>query len=169
MEAFMPLTLHRRSLMLTAAAAGLVTSLPASKAGAATTHEVQMLNVHPENRRLRQVFLPRLIVVQPGDTVRFVATDKTHNSASIDGMIPEGAAEWKGKINDDVEATIDVAGFYGYQCTPHASTGMVGLIVAQGDGMMDNYDAAKGVRQRGRARAVWEEIWEEVDAMDFTA
>ena len=73
----------------------------------------------------------------------------------------------EGAINDDIEITVSVPGFYGYKCTPHATVGMVGLIVVQGDGMMDNREAAQGVRQRGRARQVWDEIWEEVDGMDL--
>ena len=81
-------------------------------------------------------------------------------------MIPDGVDGWDGKINDEVEATLDQPGFYGYQCTPHASVGMVGLVIVEGEGMMDNLEAAQGVRQRGKARAVWEEIWEEVAAME---
>ena len=32
-----------------------------------------------------------------GDTVTFESVDKGHNSASIKGMIPDGAEAWKGK------------------------------------------------------------------------
>ena len=37
------------------------------------------------------VFEPSLLKITPGDTVKFLATDKTHNAESIAGMIPEGA------------------------------------------------------------------------------
>ncbi|MEM6634677.1 MAG: pseudoazurin [Pseudomonadota bacterium] len=134
---------------------------------AQTTHEVQMLNKHPENRRLSMVYLPRVLVVQPGDTVSFVGVDRGHNSASVDDMIPEGAEAWDGKINDDISVTLEAPGFYGYQCTPHASVGMVGLVIVEGEGMMDNLETAQGVRQRGKAKQSWEEIWEEVAGMEF--
>ena len=151
-----------------AAAATTVLAAP-SLVRAATTHEIQMLNKHPEDSKLRQVFFPRIQVVEAGDTVSFVSVDKGHNSASVDGMLPDGAEEWKSKISADIELTLDAPGFYGYNCVPHASVGMVGLIVVKGDGMMDNFEAAKEVRQRGRAKRVWEEIWAEVDGLNLTA
>lgn len=157
-----------RRASLRMAAAGAALALTPALARAQATHEIQMLNVHPENKRLRQVFYPRIQVIQPGDTVTFVAVDKAHNSASIDGMIPDGADGWNGKINEDVSATLTTPGFYGYQCTPHATVGMVGLVVVEGDGMLDNLDAAMSVRQRGKAKASWDEIWEEVSGMGLT-
>jgi hypothetical protein len=45
---------------------------------------------------------------------------------------------------------------------------MVGLIVVQGDGMMDNLAAAQDVRQRGRASAAFDEIWAEAAEMGLT-
>ncbi len=155
-----------RRLVLASTAAVLATP---SLVRAATTHEVQMLNQDPDNPRLRNIFLPRVLRVQPGDTLSFLSVDRGHNSAAIDGMVPEGGATWDGRINEDISVTLETPGFYGYQCTPHASAGMVGLVIVEGDGMMDNYEAAKEVRQRGRARNVFEEIWEEVAAMDLPA
>ena len=34
------------------------------------------------------VFEPALVKVAPGDTVKFVATDKGHNAETIKGMLP---------------------------------------------------------------------------------
>lgn len=126
-----------------------------------------MLNADPDNPRVRQVFVPRILVVQPGDTVKFTAVDRGHNSATVEGMIPEAAEGWDGRINEEVEVVLDQPGIYGYQCTPHASVGMVGIVVVEGEGMLDNLEAAQEVRQRGRARAVWEEIWAELEEMDL--
>lgn len=136
---------------------------------AATTHTVQMLNVDPDDRKKRMVFAPRILVVQPGDTVVFEPTDRGHNSAAIDNMLPDGAEPWNGRINEEVEVTLDQPGFYGYICPPHQAMGMVGLVIVEGDGMMDNAEAARAVRHRGRAADAWDEIWAEVDAMDLTA
>ncbi|MDX8354756.1 pseudoazurin [Cognatiyoonia sp. IB215182] len=160
----MPFHFTRRAAIATSAAALLVRPVLAQEP---VMHEVQMLNVDPDDPRARQVYIPRILVAQPGDTVKFVSVDRGHNSESVPEMMPDGAENWEGAINDDIEVTVSVPGFYGYKCTPHASVGMVGLIIVQGDGMMDNREAAQGVRQRGRARQVWDEIWEEVDGMDL--
>jgi len=154
----------RRTAIASSAAALLARPAVAQDAA---VHEVKMLNVAPDNPRARQVFLPRIVVAQPGDTIRFVAVDRGHNSESIPEMMPEGAEAWEGAINDEIEVTVDVPGFYGYKCTPHATVGMVGLVIVQGEGMMDNLDDAQSVRQRGRARQVWDEIWEEAAELDL--
>ena len=44
------------------------------------------------------------------------------------------------KINKQVDVVFDVPGFYGYQCKPHANMGMIGLIVVEGDSMLDNLE-----------------------------
>ncbi|MEM9852469.1 MAG: plastocyanin/azurin family copper-binding protein, partial [Pseudomonadota bacterium] len=125
----MPINLTRRAML---AASATFTTLAATgmtaRAAGHATHTVEMLNTHPEDRRLRMVYYPRVLKVAAGDTVNFKSVDRGHNSASIDGMIPEGAEEWDSKIGDDVEVTFNTPGVYGYQCTPHASAGMVGLI-----------------------------------------
>ncbi len=160
----MTLKMTRRTAIATGTAALLARPALAQDA---TVHEVQMLNADPENPRTRMIFLPRVVVAQPGDTIKFIATDRGHNSESIEEMMPEGVEGWEGDINDDVEFVVETPGFYGYKCTPHNSVGMVGLVIVQGDGMSDNLEAAKDVRQRGKARQIWDEIWEEVDALDL--
>ncbi|MCV6584204.1 MAG: pseudoazurin [Marinibacterium sp.] len=156
----------RRSVLALSAALVALMAAPAF-AQDAQTHVVQMLNKHPEDKKQRMVFHPRVIKIAPGDTVVFESTDKGHNSQSIKGMIPDGAEPWNSKINTDVEITFDQPGVYGYRCTPHAAMGMVGLVIVEGDGMLDNLDAAKSVKQRGRSKAAFEEIWQEADDAGF--
>lgn len=156
---------RRTALVSTAAAAGFLAAPTLVRAQ--TMHEVAMLNQDPDDRSKRNVFLPRLLAIEPGDTVTFLATDRGHNAATVRGMVPEGGTEWNGKINEEISVTLETPGVYGYQCTPHAALGMVGLIVVQGDGMFDNLEEAQGVRQRGRAQQAWAEIWEELDAMNL--
>lgn len=128
-----------------------------------TTHEVLMLNVHPDNRRERQVFYPDLLRVNVGDTVKFIAEDRGHNAAVNERMMPEGGDTWDGRINQDVEVTFTTEGAYGYECTPHASAGMIGLILV-GD-VSGNYEDLKGQRVRGRAADRFEDIFERADAL----
>lgn len=126
---------------------------------AAETHEVKMLNKDPDDRKIRNVFIPSLLRIKPGDTVRFVSVDKGHNTESIKGMIPDGAEKWKSKISKDFELTFEKPGVYGYRCTPHYALGMVGVVIVEGDGWDANLEAAKGVRQRGKAKKVFDAIW----------
>ncbi|MEL6647952.1 MAG: pseudoazurin [Pseudomonadota bacterium] len=156
----MTLALSRRTLLMAGTAALIARPAISEEA---TTHVVEMLNKDPEDPKQRMVFKPAFLVVKPGDTVQFVSADKGHNSEIIDDMIPEGAEGWKGRINDDIEVTLETPGFYGYKCTPHVGTGMVGLIVVEGDGMMDNLEAAQDVRHRGQAKKRFEALWEQAE------
>ena len=74
------------------------------------------------------VFEPAVLKINVGDTVNFIATDAAHNSASLPGMIPDGAKAWSSDLSKDISVTFDVAGLYAYQCTPHSIMAMVGVI-----------------------------------------
>jgi pseudoazurin len=116
--------------------------------------EVKMLNKGAEGL---MVFEPALVKIEPGDTVKFVASDKSHNAESIKGMLPEGAAPFAGKMNEDVVATFDKPGAYGVKCMPHYAMGMVALVVV---GKPDNLDAVKALPQTGKARQVFAALFE---------
>ena len=161
------MAISRRSIVVSLAAlAALPPQLAFAGSHAGLT--VEMLNRHPDDRKLRNLFLPRLLVVEPGQSVLFKSADRGHNSASVKGMIPDGATAWKGRLGKDIAVTFDIPGFYGDVCTPHTSMGMVGMVVVTGDGMMDNYDSARAVRQRGKAAKVFDEIWAEAAAQGLT-
>lgn len=116
-------------------------------AASAAEHEVKMLNKGAQGV---MVFEPQVLAIAPGDTVKFVAADKGHNAESLAGMIPEGAEPFKGKMNQDVTIAFDKPGVYGYQCKPHYTMGMVGLVVV-GDAA-PNLDQAKAVVHKGKAK-----------------
>jgi pseudoazurin len=109
--------------LLTAAALMIVSAL----AAAAAEHHVQMLNKGSEGQLM--VFEPSFLQIAVGDTVSFVPTDRGHNAETIKELIPRGGTAFKGKINEELSVTFDVAGAYGYKCAPHFGMGMVGLIV----------------------------------------
>ena len=88
-------------------------------------HTVRMLNIGPGGS---MVFDPPVIKVSVGDTVHFKATDLSHNSASIQDMIPAGASAWAGALNEDVSVKLESEGVYVYQCDPHLVMAMVGVI-----------------------------------------
>jgi len=102
----------------------------------AISHEVKMLNSGSEGF---MVFEPAVLRAEVGDTITFKATDMAHNSASIVGMIPEGANSWNGAMSQDVTVTVNKEGVYVYQCTPHSMMAMVGVI--QVGGSLSNMDS----------------------------
>lgn len=112
--------------MSTAAALSLAL---AGLAGAETI-DVKMLNKGADGM---MVFEPAAVTLAPGDSIRFVATDKGHNAEIIEGMLPEGATAFEGKINEELTVTFDVPGMYGVRCKPHFAMGMV-MVIAVGDG-----------------------------------
>ena len=97
-------------------------------------HIVKMLNAGKEGM---MVFEPAYISVNKGDTVKFVATDLAHNSASVEGMIPDSATPWVGTMSKDIEVTLTKEGVYVYQCTPHNMMAMVGVIKVESSANLD--------------------------------
>ena len=87
--------------------------------------QVKMVNKGPKGG---MEFVPALIVAKPGDTVKFLATDRGHNAESIAGMIPPGATPFKGRINEEIVVKLTAQGLYGVKCLPHLGMGMVALI-----------------------------------------
>jgi pseudoazurin len=126
-------------------------------AGAAEI-EVKMLN---KGEKGSMVFEPNLIVAAPGDTIRFVPTDKGHNVESIKGMLPQGVEPFKSKFNEEYSLTVATDGVYGVKCTPHYGMGMVALIRV-GEGT--NIEEAKAVKQSGKAKAAFDELFGQVVA-----
>ena len=124
-----------------------VAALMASVGGAwAAEHEVQMLN---KGEKGVMVFEPDFIQAAPGDTIRFIPTNKTHNAESIPAMMPEGAEPFKGKVNEEITITVTQEGVYGIKCQPHYAMGMVVLVVV---GNPVNLEEAQAVKHPGVAR-----------------
>ncbi len=97
---------------------------------------------HTINAEAR-VFNPDIIYIAPGDTVGF--TNMTsHNSVSIEGLIPDGATPWAGGLGESIKLTLDKEGVYAYVCQPHIGFGMMGLIVV---GKPVNLEAATKLAQ----------------------
>jgi pseudoazurin len=142
--------------LLAGIALGTVVAL-AGEASAAE-FEIQMLN---KGEKGTMVFQPALVKAAPGDTIHFVAKDKGHGVETIKGMIPDGATEFKGKINEEVTVTLDKEGVYGVKCPPHYGMGMVALIVV---GQPINLEQAQAVKQSGKAKTVFAELFTEAAA-----
>lgn len=146
-----------KTMLLAAALAAGVMAIAVQGAGAAE-FEVHMLN---KGEKGTMVFEPDFVQAAPGDTIRFVAVDKGHNAESIKGMMPEGADPFKGKINEEITYTVSEEGVYGIKCTPHYGMGMVMLVAV---GKPVNLEAAKAVKNPGKAKGVFEKLWAMVPA-----
>ena len=114
-------------------------NLPKVELSVGPEHVVKMLNSGVDGT---MVFEPAVIKVSIGDTIHFKATDLSHNSASMEGMIPSGADSWAGMLSQDISVTLDKEGVYVYQCDPHVMMAMVGVIQV---GNAVNIDEVKSV------------------------
>jgi pseudoazurin len=149
----------RRLLVLAAVAASLALAGGASAAEV----EIKLLNKGAEGA---MVFEPAFVKIAPGDTVKFLATDKGHNAESIRGMLPDGAAPFAGKNGEEISVKFDQAGIYGIKCLPHYGMGMVAMIVV---GTPANEDQAKAVPQTGKARQVFAALFDKLAATKTAA
>lgn len=138
--------------------AALAASLLLSGFAHAAEYEVKMLN---KGAKGAMVFEPDFVKAAVGDTVKFTAVDKGHDVESIKGMLPEGADPFKGAVSKDFSLTLAKEGVYGIKCAPHYGMGMVALITA---GAPVNLDAAKAVKQPGKAKPNFAALFEQLSA-----
>lgn len=99
--------------------------LTAGLANGQTKHTVQVGD---------DFFNPSVFTANVGDTVHWVfipGSAEIHTTTST--SIPSGAASWDQMVNTanpSFEYIITEAGNYNYECTPHATMGMVGSFTA---------------------------------------
>ena len=108
---------------------------------------IDMLNKRDDGAKM--VYSEDITRIDVGDTITWLPKSKGHNVHFIAG--PEG---WdlpkKSKNNKEVSITFDTPGIYLYQCTPHASMGMIALVVVGDD--TSNLDAIAGYKARGKSK-----------------
>jgi len=107
-----------KTILAAGAAAGLL--LAAGQAGAAEI-QVKMLNKGGQGA---MVFEPAQAKLKPGDTVRFIPTDKGHNVETIKEMLPPGAELVKSPLSQEIVVKFSKPGVYGFKCSPHWGFGM---------------------------------------------
>ncbi|MEM9360794.1 MAG: pseudoazurin [Pseudomonadota bacterium] len=124
-------------------------------------HSIMMLNADCNDANIVNVFEPAILHIESGDSIQFLATDPSHNSASKRGMIPDGAEPWNGAVDEELIVTLTVPGIYGYLCLPHYDWGMVGLIVVGND--VSNLAQVKKVRHPGDARKNFRALFQQLE------
>jgi len=119
----------------------------------AAEHEIKIKNTNGKGKFM--VFEPDFLKVAPGDTVKFVLVDKSHNAEAIPEVWPQGVEPLKGEMNADAEFIVEKPGYYGVKCHPHYTMGMVALIVA---GEPTNKDQLDAFKAPGGAKKRWDEL-----------
>ncbi len=115
---------------------------------------IEMLNKRDDGAK--RVYSNEVATIEVGDTITWVPTSKGHNVEFIAG--PDGwDAPRKSKLNKEVSITFDMPGIYVYQCSPHKSMGMIG-IVAVGDGDNDVSKAKVKGKSKKKLKALLEEL-----------
>ena len=118
---------------------------------------IEMLNKRDDGAKM--VYSEDIARIEVGDTITWLPTAKGHNVHFIAG--PDG---WdipkKSKNNKEVSITFDVPGVYLYQCTPHASIGMIALVVVGGD--TSNKDAIAKIKVFGKSKKKMKSLLEQL-------
>lgn len=118
----------------------------ASLSAFAAEHIINMKNKGADGAAM--VFEPGFVRAAVGDTIKFVPVDKGHFVQNFPGMWPEGVAEVKGKMNEELVVTMDKDGLYAFKCAPHFPMGMVALVQV---GNAPVTDAIKAIKIGGPA------------------
>ena len=108
---------------------------------------IEMLNKRDDGAKM--AYSEDITRIDVGDTITWVPTSKGHNVHFIAG--PDG---WdlpkKSKNNKEVAITFDTPGVYLYQCTPHATMGMIAMVIVGDD--LSNLDDIKAMKMRGKSK-----------------
>ena len=114
---------------------------------------IDMLNKRDDGAKM--VYSQDIARIDVGDTITWLPKSKGHNVHFIAG--PDGwALPKKSKNNKETAITFDTPGVYLYQCTPHASMGMIAMVVVGDD--TSNLDAIKSVKMRGKSKKKMKEL-----------
>ena len=107
---------------------------------------IDMLNKNADGERM--VYSTEVAKVAVGDTITWLPASKGHNVHFISA--PDGIELVKSKMNKEFSFTFEKEGIYLYQCTPHKSMGMIGLVVVGEN--TDNLDSVRKTKVVGKTK-----------------
>ncbi|RAX57713.1 pseudoazurin [Helicobacter monodelphidis] len=90
----------------------------------AKDYEIKMLDMDKKGHTM--VFDPPFLQIQPGDTITFIPTHKSHFAQSK--VIPDGAEHFLSPLDQKTTFQLNQEGVYLYVCPPHQMMNMVGII-----------------------------------------
>jgi len=112
---------------------------------------IEMLNKRGKDK---MVYGQDVARVEVGQTVTWTPKSKGHNVQFV--SVPEGVEKVKSKLSKEFSYTFEQEGVYLYVCTPHASMGMIGMVIV---GESDvNLDEAKDHKFRGKSNKKFKKI-----------
>ena len=112
---------------------------------------IEMLNKRGKDKMLYGQDVARIEV---GQTVTWTPKSKGHNVQFV--SVPEGIEKVKSKLSKEFSYTFEQEGVYLYVCTPHASMGMIGVVVV-GDSDV-NLDEVLDYKFRGKSKKKFKKI-----------
>ena len=112
---------------------------------------IEMLNKRGKEKMLYGQDVAR---VEVGQTVTWTPKSKGHNVQFV--SVPEGVEKVKSKLSKEFSYTFEQEGVYLYVCTPHASMGMIGMVIV---GESDvNLDEVLDYKFRGKSKKKFKKI-----------
>ena len=118
---------------------------------------IDMLNKRDDGAKM--VYSEDVTRIDIGDTITWNPKSKGHNVHFIMG--PDGLElPKKSKNNKEVSITFDTPGMYLYQCTPHASMGMIAIVIVRDD--TSNLDAMNKAKVRGKSKKKLKKLLKEI-------
>lgn len=112
---------------------------------------IEMLNKRGKEKMLYGQDVAKIDV---GQTITWTPDSKGHNVQFV--SVPEGVEKVKSKLSKEFSYTFEQEGVYLYVCTPHASMGMIGVVVV---GESDvNLDKVLDYRFRGKSKKKFKKI-----------
>ena len=112
---------------------------------------IEMLNKRGKDKMLYGQDVARIEV---GQTITWTPDSKGHNVQFV--SVPEGVEKVKSKLSKEFSYTFEQEGVYLYVCTPHASMGMIGMVIV---GESDvNLDEVLDYKFRGKSKKKFKKI-----------
>ncbi|MDO8826748.1 plastocyanin/azurin family copper-binding protein [Methylophaga sp.] len=107
------------------------------------------------------IYEPLVVTIAPGDSVSWTNMS-THNTESLEGLIPEGTEMWISAMSENYSRTFTQEGIYIYKCTPHFGAGMGGAIIV---GNPVNLEQIKSFDAKGATRRLVNRAIQAAEAM----
>ena len=112
---------------------------------------IEMLNKRGKEKMLYGQDVAKIDV---GQTITWTPDSKGHNVQFV--SVPEGVEKVKSKLSKEFSYTFEQEGVYLYVCTPHASMGMIGVVVV---GESDvSLDEVLDYKFRGKSKKKFKKI-----------
>ena len=112
---------------------------------------IEMLNKRGKEKML---YGQDVVKIDVGQTITWTPDSKGHNVQFV--SVPEGVEKVKSKLSKEFSYTFEQEGVYLYVCTPHASMGMIGVVVV---GESDvNLDEVLNYKFRGKSKKKFKKI-----------